>query len=168
MWDTEVAENNCWARTFTTLVWAKHCLPLSHSFASPISLFLSGGNGCPRHGSTSRSRSCCGCQTGKGTPSATEQPPCTQDTWKSALFARWSCYHAQSTPAQSPLQIQRCHCMVWPSSHTYPTLTRILSSFTSSTARLCIVGADPLLTTTMSLLRDTSRGPLWMPAEGGV
>lgn len=78
-WDTGVAENSCWARTFTTLAWAKHCLPLSHSFASPISLFLTGGDGCLRHGSTSRSRGCYGCRTGKGTLSHTEQPLHTQN-----------------------------------------------------------------------------------------
>lgn len=29
-------------------------------------------------------------------------------------------------PAQSPLHPGRCHCMVWRSSYTYPTLTRAL------------------------------------------
>lgn len=99
--DTGVAENNCWARAFPTSVWAKYCLPRSHSFASPISLFLTGGNGCLRHGSNSRSLSCNGCQTRKGTPSPTE---CIQDPRESAL-----CYMILSpcpklpTPREMPL-----------------------------------------------------------------
>lgn len=99
--DTGVAENNCWARTFPTSVWAKYCLPHSHSFASPISLFLTGGNGCLRHGSSSRSLSCKGCQTRKGTPSPTE---CTQDPWKSALcyMVLLSC-PKPPTPREMPL-----------------------------------------------------------------
>lgn len=123
VWDTGVAENNCWARIFITLVWAKYCLLLSYSFASPVSLFLTEGDGCLRHGSNSRSYSYHGYQTRKGTPSPTEWPPHTQDPWKFALSTIGPCYHAQSTPAQSPLHTQRSHRMVWPSSHTYPTLT---------------------------------------------
>lgn len=144
--DTGVAENNCWARAFPTSVWAKYCLPRSHSFASPISLFLTGGNGCLRHGSNSRSLSCNGCQTRKGTPSPTE---CIQDPWESAL-----CYMILS-----PCPYTQRNATAWSDIlHTHTPHWLGTLTFTSRchcTACLCTAGDDPLLPSTLSLLWDT-------------
>lgn len=79
------------------------------------------------------------------------------------------CYHAQSTPAQSPLHRGRCHrpChMVWLSSYMYPTLTRALSFTSRCCCITClyIAGIDPLLST-ISLLWDTSRVPQRAPMD---